>query len=537
MNSNRILSPGENLRRYLKAKRPLIYIHNFDFQTVDEIIHKYGRKALGEKVCIIEEYSEAGGRVDFETKSPRNPTSPITLEEFLSRFNTSQLNADKRNYLVVLKEVHSRLEDPRVCALLQTIARRTKVASEDKTHENKYRVQVLIVDSQLKIPASLEKLITVIEVSPPDEKRIGEIVDEVVEVNKVELADNFRPELILSLCGLSEFEIRQILALAIDDNVLDAGDLSLIHDEKRQMIQKSGLLELVNPKTEGIGGLEALMEFIRANKEIFNSPGLAKEYGVDAPAGVMIVGMPGCGKSLMAKTVAQEFGVPLLRLDVGRLMGKYVGESENNLHRAIAVAEAAAPCVLWIDEIEKAFSGIGDEGGGGSSMTRMFGIFLTWMQEKSACIYVVATANNIDKLPPEFLRRGRFDEIFQVGFPNKEERKEILKLHIKRRNRDSNGFCDIPSTVDIDQVANKFNDNDNYSGADIESIVKEAMKRVFVDNVTKYGRDERSKWKKLTTETLINVINETKSSYQSQKEKLDKMLNKLKSLGVKNASK
>jgi SpoVK/Ycf46/Vps4 family AAA+-type ATPase len=159
------------------------------------------------------------------------------------------------------------------------------------------------------------------------------------------------------------------------------------------------------------------------------------------------------------------------------------------------------------------------------------------MQEKSACIYVVATANNIDKLPPEFLRRGRFDEIFQVGFPNKEERKEILKLHIKRRNRDSNGFCDIPSTVDIDQVANKFNDNDNYSGADIESIVKEAMERVFVDNVTKYGRDERSKWKKLTTETLINVINETKSSYQSQKEKLDKMLNKLKSLGVKNASK
>lgn len=537
MNIARKLGPGENLRRYLKARRPLIYIHNFDFQTVDELIHKFGRKALGERVCVIEEFSEAGGRIDFETKTPRNPASPLTLEDFLSKFNTSQLNGDKKNYLVVLKEIHGHLEDPRVCALLQAIARRTKVAGEDKSHENKYRVQVIIADSQLRIPPSLEKLITVIEVRPPDEQRIGEIIDEVVEVNKVEIASNFRSELILSFCGLSEFEIRQILALAIDDNVLDEEDLSLIHDEKRQMIQKSGLLELVDPKVGGIGGLDALMEFIKANKEIFKSPGLAKEYGVDAPAGVMIVGMPGCGKSLMAKTVATEFGVPLLRLDVGRLMGKYVGESENNLHRAIAVAESAAPCVLWIDEIEKAFSGIGDDGGGGSSMTRMFGIFLTWMQEKSACIYVVATANNIEKLPPEFLRRGRFDEIFQVGFPNENERKAILKLHIERRNKDENGFGKVPSGVNINQVAQKLGDSRNYSGADIESIVKEAMKRVFVDNVTKYGRDDRSQWKKLTSEILIDVINDTKSSYQSQKEKLDKMLEQLKKLGVKSASK
>ena len=536
MSTPKSTMPGEKLRRYLKARRPIIYIHNFDFQTVDGMIATIGKKAMGERVCRIEEFSEAGGRINFETKSPLNTREQPSLEEFLSRFNTDQLKKDKNNYLVVLKEVHGRLSEPRVCSLLQTLARRTKMAAEDMTHENKYRVQIVIVDSQLRIPPELEKLTTVIEIHPPDEQRIGEIIDEVVKTNGVQLADDFKPELVLAFAGLSEFEIRQILALAIDDNVLDADDLPLIHEEKRQMIQKSGLLELVDPKVEGVGGLDNLRKFIAENQEIFKNPGLAREYGVDAPAGVMIVGMPGCGKSLMAKTIAKDFGVPLLKLDVGRLMGKYVGESENNLHRAVAVAESAAPCVLWIDEIEKAFSGIGDEGGGGSAMTRMFGIFLTWMQEKTATIYVVATANNIDKLPPEFLRRGRFDEIFQINYPNSKERRQILELHVKRRNKDASGIRRIPNGVNIGTVADRFKDSENYSCADIESIVKEAMKRVFVQNMRKYGKDNKDKWESLTTEVLVEVINETKSSYRSQKEKLDKMLERLKSLDAKSAS-
>ena len=352
-------TPGEKLRRYLKARRPIIYIHHFDFQTVDDIIETFGKKAMGERVCRIEEFSEAGGRINFESKSAVDTQAKLSLEDFLNRFNNSQLKKEKTNYLVVLKEIHEQLSKPRIQSLLQTIARRTKDAAEDMTHENKYRVQVVISSSQLKIPPELEKLVTVIEVRPPDEKRIGEIIDEVVKTNGVRIESDFRPELVMAFAGLSEFEIRQILALAIDDNVLDENDLPLIHDEKRQMIQKSGLLELVDPKTNDVGGLLKLRTFIGENKEIFKNPGLAKEYGVDAPAGIMIVGMPGCGKSLMAKTIAKDFGVPLLKLDVGRLMGKYVGESENNLHRAIAVAESAAPCVLWIDEIGKAFSGIG----------------------------------------------------------------------------------------------------------------------------------------------------------------------------------
>lgn len=535
------MSPGEKLRRYLKAYRPIIYIQNFDFQMVDDMIVEYGKVAMGVNICVIKEFTEAGGEVNFETKKSilkQGIGGEKTLAEFLSEYNdhAKYISESKENYLLVLKEIHGSISEQRVCALLQAIASRTQKANEGNDKNNKYRVQVLIVDSQLLIPPELEKLTTIIEMRPPDEKRIGEIIDSFIQNvdnktrQKIKLDAHFRPQLIDAMKGLSEFEIKQLLALAVDDNELNEEDLPLIHEEKRQLIKKSGLLELIDPDIAGVGGLDNLREFIGKNKLIFKNSGISKKHGVDSPAGIMIVGMPGCGKSLMAKTVAKEFEIPLLKLDVGRLMGKYVGESENNLHRAVAVAESAAPCVLWIDEIEKAFSGIGEEGGGGSSMTRMFGIFLTWMQEKTASVYVVATANNIDKLPPEFLRRGRFDEIFQVGFPNAKERKEIFRVHICKRN---NG--NIPKGVKLDAVAEKLDDKDNYSGADIESIVKEAMRRVFTENIDKHKLEEE-KWRGITTDDIVAVIGETKSSYHSQSEKLDKMLEKLKKLDARPAT-
>ena len=522
-------SSGKCLEDYLSARRPIIYIQNFDFKSVDVLLSEFGVRGMGGgKVCRIEEYSEAGGWISFETKSPRNPRCRCSLEDFLDKFNTSQLNNDRNNYLLILREIHESLSNPRVCSLLQTIAWRLKVAQEQSG--NKYRVQIVIVDSQLRIPPELEKLITVVEMKSPDRKAIEAIIDKVVESECAEVDPDSRTELVTALMGLSEFEIRQILDLALEDKILNRNDLSLVHEEKRQLISKSGLLELIETNTIGeVGGLGKLRDFIATNKTIFQNPGLAREYGVDAPAGIMIVGMPGCGKSLMAKTIAKEFEIPLLKLDVGRLMGKYVGESEGNLHRAISVAEAAAPCVLWIDEIEKAFSGIGDEGGGGSSMTRMFGIFLTWMQEKTSNIYVVATANNIDKLPPEFLRRGRFDEIFQVKYPDAVERRQILELHIRRRNNN-----ELPDG--LAEVLHELKNAENYSGADIESIVKEAMKQVFNHNVNTYGLNKRDQWEKISSDVLTSVIKETRSSYHSQKEKLDKMMRKLNELDAKSAS-
>ena len=516
-------SPKVKIQMYLDARRPIIYIRNFDFQAVDRLIEE-----VCQKDYVVEEYSEAGGRIDFKTKSPKGKDK-MSLDEYLSIYNSSQFEKDKHRYLVVLKEVHTHLEEPQVYTLLQTIAQRVKRSDEDPTHENLYDVTIVIVDSKLTIPPELEKLITLIEIKLPGDDEIKAIVEEMAKNNYAEIAEGFMPDLVMALKGLSEFEIKQIVNLAIaNSGRLNKESISLIHQEKRQAIQKSGLIEMVEVGNDQIGGLKRLRSFLSMNAPIFKNPGLAQEYGVSIPAGVMIVGMPGCGKSLTAKCIAKEFGVPLLRLDIGRLMGKYVGESEENLRRAVAVAESASPCILWIDEIEKAFAGIGDAGGG-SVTTRMFGYFLTWMQEKKSCIYVVATANDISNLPPEFLRRGRFDEIFQVKFPNKDERKEILEIQIKKRNHGK-----LPSGIDIGKLASLLRDEQNYSGADIESIVKESMKQVFVANVSS-GLD-RSQWRSLAQSDLEQVMKETPSSYHSQKAKLDKMLDKLRELDVKSAT-
>lgn len=528
-------TPVKLLETYLFARRPLIYVNNFDFQAVDKNIAE-AVESFNANAAIVE-FSEADGRTDFRTKIPTG--SGGTLADFLKVFISEDFQTDGIPYIVVLKEIHESLADKNIYTLLQNIVQRVKL--DINTESPKYEVTIIIVDSKLSIPLELEKYITLIDVKPPQEEDIKRIIDEFIrrdDAAGIEFSENQTDELLHNFAGLSEYEIKQILELALADE--EIGPLmheanyfpeliKLIHKEKRQAIKKSGLLEIIEVKKETVGGLVSLRNYLDTNKAIFNNPALAEKYGVSPlPAGVMIVGMPGCGKSLTAKYVARQFNVPLLRLDVGKLLGKYVGESEDNLRRAISIAEASAPCVLWIDEIEKAFAGIGSSGGG-EVTTRMFGYFLTWMQEKKSCIYVVATANDISNLPPEFLRRGRFDEIFQVGFPNKTERAEIFRIQIKKR------IGNLPKGVDCLALSGLLKDADKFSGADIESIVREALKRVFVDNMTKYPGDE-SRWRQLDMNDLTSVISETKSSYHSQKQKLDKMLAKLNELDVRSAS-
>ena len=264
----------------MAALRPIVYIPHFDFLAVDRIIKGHAVGPLGgEEVCRIEEYSEAGGRIHFATKSPMDSGAPRPLEDFLARFNTTQLNSGGKNYLLVLKEVHDRLSEPRVISLLQTLALRTKQAADcpkdAQGRQNCYRVQVVIVDTQLTIPPGLEKLTTVVEIRPPDKKRIGEIIDDVAKKDNLQMEKDFLPELVEAFAGLSEFEIRQILALGGEkDNVLDKGDLSLIHEEKRQLICKSGLLELIEPGVADVGGLKQLCDFVECNKDVFKTGGL-----------------------------------------------------------------------------------------------------------------------------------------------------------------------------------------------------------------------------------------------------------------------
>ncbi len=313
-------------------------------------------------------------------------------------------------------------------------------------------------------------------------------------------------------------EIHNILSLAVATHgAITQKDLDFIFEQKKQMIMKSGILEMVPLKetVDDIGGLENLKCWLRRKSVVFNDIERAEKFGVGMPKGLLIAGVPGCGKSLTAKATAMLFNVPLLKLDMGRLMGKYVGESESNMRNALKLAEAISPCVLWIDELEKAFAGIGSQNGN-EVTTRLFGSFLTWMQDKTAPAFVIATANDITKMPPELLRKGRFDEIFFVDLPNQTERKMIFEVHIKKRRK-----IDFPN-IDIQKLVNM---TEGYSGADIEGVVRDGIENAFCDD--KDG---------ITTEYISQAIKNTTSLSEIMKDDLKKMKEEYTKRRLKNAT-
>lgn len=488
------------LASYVDALRPIIYINHFDFKVIDDLILK-----IGQGVNIVE-YNNALGIVDFETKSPLMECS---LEKFL--INIMDEGYEKQTF-IVLKDVHNFLEDPKVIALLKRIC-------EDNLYRENYNATIFIVSSKLTIPCELENYITVFDVPLPTHKEIVELVINFTKSLDIQVEEEVLNDIALSFRGLNEFQINQILNLAYQDGgYIDEEDKYLILQEKEQLIKKSGMLEMVNFKEsiEDIGGLENLKAWLYRKAKVFNHLDKAIKFGVDVPKGIMIIGMPGCGKSLTAKATARLFEVPLVRLDVGRLLGKYVGESEENMRKALQLAEAISPCVLWIDEIEKAFSGVGSEGGGNDVTTRLFGHFLTWMQEKENTVFIVATANDISRIPPEFLRKGRFDELFFVDLPSDEERRKIIEIHLKKRNK---------WHKDIDTIA-LIKETKGFNGADLESVVKEAIESAFIN-----GKD------KITTEDLIQAARDTKPISSTLKDKIDQIKQAISKIDIKPASK
>ena len=292
------------------------------------------------------------------------------------------------------------------------------------------------------------------------------------------------------------------------------------------------MLELVNfsETLRDIGGLEVLKEWLKQKAVIFANMERALKFHVDIPKGILIVGMPGCGKSLTAKATASLFNLPLVRLDVGRLLGKYVGESESNMRQALALAEAISPCVLWVDEIEKAFAGAGANDGN-EVTTRLFGQFLTWMQEKKSTVFIVATANDVTHLPPEFLRKGRFDELFFVDLPNVAERQKILEIHLKKRHKWTPG---INTAVLAEQT-------DGFNGADLESIVKDTIERTFVEYLKQqelkhYSDPGEDKNVVITTAELQKTIKKTKSIKDTLGSKFEEIQKKIREMDITNAS-
>ncbi|MBQ2758570.1 MAG: AAA family ATPase [Clostridia bacterium] len=486
------------LASYVDALHPIIYINHFDFVVIDEAI-----KQVGINTKIIE-FNNALGLIDFNTK---NPIFDCDLEQFLK--NVREEGFDNDTFLL-LKDVHNELENPKIISLLKRI-------SEDNLYKENYHMTIFIVSETVVIPRELENYITIFDIPLPSIHEIINVVNEFVKTLEIEIDEDTINDLALSFKGLNEFQIKQILNLAYQDGgFIDKDDTMLILSAKEQLIKKSGLLEIVrfNETIDDIGGLENLKEWLQKKAIVFDNLDKALKFGVDVPKGILIVGMPGCGKSLTAKATASLFQIPLVRLDIGRLLGKYVGESENNLRKALQLSEAISPCVLWIDELEKAFAGVGSEGGN-EVTTRMFGQFLTWMQEKDNTVFIVATANDISKMPPEFMRKGRFDELFFVDLPNAEERRKIFDIHLKKRKKWNR---------DIDTIA-LIKQSEGFNGADIEAVVKDTIENAFIE-----CRET------ITTNDLLQTIKETKSISSTLKEKIKQIKDTIEKIDIKPAS-
>jgi ATP-dependent 26S proteasome regulatory subunit len=340
---------------------------------------------------------------------------------------------------------------------------------------------LIMVSPGMTLPVDLEKEVTVVDLPLPGADEIEMVLNDIVSANAssivVDLSPDERQRLIQAAQGLTLGEAENAFARAIaSDRRLDASDIAMVLDEKRQTIRKSGLLEFISPTgtMADVGGLENLKKWLEKRNGSWLPE--AQRWSIPAPKGVLITGIPGCGKSLTATCMATLWGLPLLRLDVGRVFSGLVGSSEQNMRGALKLAEAVSPSILWIDEIEKGF---GTSGGGDSGTSqRVFGTFLTWMQEKKNPVFVIATANKIDALPPEFLRKGRFDEIFFVDLPTNEERTHIWKIQLEKRltgSSEASGDFEVDSSS-LNELAQK---SEGFSGAEIAEAVISACFEAF----------------------------------------------------------
>jgi len=335
---------------------------------------------------------------------------------------------------------------------------------------------IVLTGAGLQLPEPLRRLSATVTLPPPEPAEYRRMLDGIVRdlrkrmnVN-VELSEAATARLLANLRGLTMLEAEKILTKAIvEDNRLTDADVAHVMTYKKEIVEREGVLEYypVEETMAQVADLAGLKDWLRKRAHIITSPEEAAGFGLTFPKGVLLVGVPGCGKSLCAKAVAMEWGLPLLKLDPGRLYNKYIGESEKNFARAMATAERLAPCVLFIDELEKAFSSGGGEDGGVSQ--RVLGTFLSWLQDRKSEVFTVATANDVSRLPPEFLRKGRFDEVFFVDLPDTDARRAILDIHLSKRGHDPARFDAVAITAATD----------GFSGAEIEQAIVSALYTAF----------------------------------------------------------
>lgn len=448
------MSFNEEFELLLRACYPLIYIPTAEEERLEAAIAR-SAKRVGDRNIYIWDFVE--GYQDNPNNAGFGRRNPLQALEFVEKLPQSAPS------IFILRDFHRFLEDISIARKLRNLSRHLK--SQPKN--------IVIVAPEITIPSELTEVLTVVEFSLPTAAEIKTEVQRLLGSTGQSLTDKLLDELVRSAQGLSLERIRRVLTKAIAAHgQLQPEDVELVLEEKRQTIRQTQILDFY-PATEqisDIGGLDSLKDWLLRRGGAFSDR--ARTYGLPHPRGLLLAGIQGTGKSLTAKAIAHHWHLPLLRLDVGRLFGGLVGESESRTRQTINLAEALSPCILWIDEIDKAFAGFDGRGDSGTS-SRVFGTFITWLAEKRSPVFVVATANNVRTLPPEMLRKGRFDEIFFVGLPFQEERKAIFEVHLSRLRPHN------LKNYDLDRLAYETPD---FSGAEIEQTLVEAMHIGFSQN-------------------------------------------------------
>lgn len=517
---------------------PIVYVKTYDYLLVEQVLASFANSErvhnpLGAKqdeivVCDthLNKLVQICSRVAIEDKQPDD----LTLNRMMAKILYRKSPYDKK--IFIFTDVHKKWDNPVFVEYLERIAHR---------HENgeyKDSMCVILLDNHSvdELPSNLDKFVSVVDITYPTLEDIEKLVEnQPISIRYRGKERQLKEELTRTLLGLDYYEIETIFrAIKTCYGNITRSSLSLALEMKKNIVKKSGLIEVVDTDVllDDVGGLSNLVNEVKKKSYIFRNLRLVgrKNNKLPYPKGFLIIGMPGCGKSLIAKAISNSFGTSLIRLDVNKLMGKYVGESEENLRNALRLAEMAQPCVLWIDEVEKAFAGSSGRSDNDTLVQRLMGQFLTWMQERQSSVFVVATANDVMK--PEFMRKGRFDEVFFVDFPSWSDAQNIVKKKIERYKDTIFDVSEISETENLNKITNhlitrefievnKMKFRCSFAGSEIEYLINSVIEESFIDYLKRKEDDTKEpsvKEIKVTTEQVIAKAKEIAKSIMALQE-------------------
>ena len=450
--------PKTDLELALRARIPLVALVTYEEARALNTLLLPLAQAWREGRCFVWTTTTGFNLISDNTDEPISLSAPDPMSAL------EVVAAYDEPAMFVLKDFHHYLENAAVLRRLRDLA--AELPALEK--------QIVFLSPRFRVPEDLEKDVQVIDLPPPPLPELGALLDEQIARcgSSVDLTPEGRERLLNAALGLTAVEAGTVFAKAmVGDGTLSDDDVDLVLDEKKQIVRRAGILEFYEAAEtlDDVGGLDNLKAWLDKRYAAFSED--ARDYGLPEPKGILLLGVQGCGKSLVAKAVSRAWKLPLLRLDVGRIFGRYIGESEAAIRRVIQTAEAVAPAILWVDEIEKGFAGAAGDAHDTGVSARVLATFLTWLQEKGKPVFVLATANHIRNLPPELLRKGRFDELFFVDLPMPEEREAILRVHLQKRGRDCANF-------DVRGLAAQM---DSFTGAEIEQTINEALHDAYAD--------------------------------------------------------